>query len=72
MPDGAVTLRGYPGDTVRVQCDKCGREGAYQRERVAERVGWDAGLPDVLRELADCDRWTGASDPCGAHYAELR
>jgi len=62
-PDGAITLRGYSGDTVRIHYDKCGRDGAYPPERIADQFGWDAGLPTILRQLAHCDRWSGASDP---------
>ncbi|MBK1669511.1 hypothetical protein CKO28_15840 [Rhodovibrio sodomensis] len=35
------------------------------------RDGKDAAMPDVLREFAYCSRWSGASDPCGAHFPNL-
>ncbi|MBK1670830.1 hypothetical protein CKO28_22695 [Rhodovibrio sodomensis] len=67
----AVTLCDYPGETVRVTCDVCGRSGRYPRARLIERFGADAGLPDVLRELADCTNWGAGSQPCGAHFPDL-
>ena len=67
----AVTLAHYPGDKVRVVCDVCGRSGQYSRARLIERFGTNAGLPDVLRQLADCANWGAGGDPCGAHFRDL-
>jgi hypothetical protein len=67
----AVTLRAYPRETVRVARDVCGRSGQYQSATLIERFGADAGLPDVLRQLADCGRWGAGGDPCGARYPDL-
>ena len=70
---GAVTLSRYPSDQVRVACRSCSRAGRYQRATLITRFGADARLPDVLRDLAaDCPRWRDFSDPCGAHYPDLR
>ncbi|WP_200341521.1 hypothetical protein [Rhodovibrio sodomensis] len=60
----------YPGEAVKVRCDICGRAGRYRKSRLIERFG-DKGLPDVLRDLADCERWGAAGEPCGAHYEDL-
>lgn len=67
----AIRISEYLSETVRIACDKYGRAGAYSRERFEAMYGHDAGPPDLLREIADCPRWSGASDPCGAHYPDL-
>lgn len=71
MSRDALTPLTYPHDVVRVACAKCGREGRYPRERIIARYGKDAATPDVLRGIADCSRWSGASEPCGAHVPDL-
>jgi hypothetical protein len=40
-------------------------------ERIIARYRKDAAMPDVLRGIADCSWWSGASEPCGAHLPDL-
>jgi hypothetical protein len=43
-------------DVVRIECERCGRSGRYAKARLMERFGADAAGPDVLTELAACER----------------
>ena len=45
-----------PFDPVRIECERCGRAGSYRLDGLIERFGVDAALPDVLMELAACER----------------
>jgi hypothetical protein len=40
-------------------------------QRVIERFGADAALPDVLMDLAACERRKDFSAPCGARFTDL-
>ena len=69
---GAIIFADLIGklDTLRVACDKCGRDGCYGLNRLIERRGRDAKLIDWLGELtADCakKRAGNMNDPCGIH-----
>ena len=68
---GSHTLNEFPLPTVRIDCPQCGRAGQYRLDRLIERFGADAALPDVLVELARCERRKGFSGRCGARYADL-
>jgi hypothetical protein len=39
--------------------------------RLIERFGADAASPDVLTDLAACDRRKSFGDPCGARFPDL-
>ena len=55
MPSGALTIAELPGPVVEVHCPRCDRRGRYVREWLAERVGPNLSLPDLLRRLSpDC------------------
>jgi hypothetical protein len=70
---GALTVATYPQDPVRLACRVCGRAGQYTRATLISSFGPDAVMPEVLRQLSGpCARWGDASDPCGAHYPDLR
>lgn len=71
MSTGALTLRTFPHDTVRLSCAKCGRRGQYRRARLIDRFGSNSAMPDVLRELAQCRDWRDMSRPCRALYPDL-
>ncbi len=49
---GSLTLLDYPGDMVRVACDKCGRAGQYRKANLIARFGADIALPDLRHEIA--------------------
>ena len=46
--NGSLQLREYPGDIVRLSCEKCGRSGQYRKQKLIERYGADMRLPDLL------------------------
>jgi hypothetical protein len=49
------TLAVYPYVAVRVACHNCRRRGVYRLARLAERLGADATLNEVLMRItADC------------------
>jgi hypothetical protein len=57
-----------------VTCDKCGRGGVYQLQRLILQRGRDAKLIDWLDELsADCPKKKARNmnDPCGARCPDL-
>ena len=49
---GSLTLSEYPGDMVRLSCEKCGRSGQYRKQTLIERYGADIRLPDLREEIA--------------------
>jgi hypothetical protein len=49
---GSLQLYEYPGDLVRLSCEKCGRAGQYQKRNLVERYGADILLPDLRVEIA--------------------
>lgn len=67
---------GFPKNTVRICCDRCGRKGQYSTERLLELVGRNTPLPQALGVLAkDRDRANLPAhvihDRFRAHYADL-
>src|SRR5208283_4922760 len=71
MRNGSLALADYPGDVVHISCERCGRAGSYRRDGLIQRFGADAALPDVLHELASCERRADYSRPCGARFRDL-
>jgi len=37
--NGSLQLSEYPGDMVRLSCEKCGRSGQYRKQKLIERYG---------------------------------
>jgi len=37
--DGSLQLFEYPGDIVRLSCEKCGRSGQYRKQNLIEDTG---------------------------------
>jgi hypothetical protein len=68
---GSRSLGEFPFDVVRIECERCGRAGRYALSRLIERFGADAAGPDVLMELAACERRKNFSQPCGARFPDL-
>jgi hypothetical protein len=59
---------------LRVACDKCGRDGRYQVQRLINDRGRDGKLVDWLDEItADCPKKSALSwnDRCGAKCPDL-
>ena len=77
MPrDGAITFSDLVGklDDLRVSCDKCGRSGRYQVQRLIKDRGRDGKIVDWLDEItADCPKKSAhnMSDRCGARCPDL-
>ena len=71
MVGGALQLRDYPSDIVRLFCEKCGRSGQYRKQKLIERYGADIRLPDPREEIAKCERQPKMHDACMVSYVEL-
>jgi hypothetical protein len=54
MSKGALTLRTYPLDLVRISCVKCAKAGQYRKAKLIERFGLDMSMPELRHELAQC------------------
>ena len=68
---GSLTLSEYPGDMVRLSCEKCGRSGQYRKQKLIERYGADIRLPDLRGEIAQCERSRRMYDACMVRYVDL-
>jgi hypothetical protein len=68
---GSLQLRDYPGDYVRLSCEKCGGAGQYRKQNLIARYGADIRLPDLREELAQCERRGKTHDTCAVHYLDL-
>ena len=71
MAGGSLQLHEYPGDIVRLSCEKCGRSGQYRKQTLIERYGADMRLPDLRGEIAKCDRMGKTLDACMVRYPDL-
>jgi hypothetical protein len=71
MTNGALTLRTYPFDLVRIVCHKCNRAGQYHRGGLVDRFGPDMSMPELRHVLAQCSRRNNASDPCMVVFPDL-
>jgi len=61
-------------DMLRVNCDKCERDGCYGLSRLIDKRGRDAKVLDWLDELtAECPKKIAhnMNDPCGARCPQL-
>ena len=65
------TLVEFPFDSVRIECLRCCRAGRFAKARLIARFGADAKGPDVLMELAQCEKRKNYGDPCGARFTDL-
>jgi hypothetical protein len=52
--NGSLQLYEFPGDIVRLSCEKCGRAGQYRKQKSIERYGADMRLPDLREEMVKC------------------
>ena len=59
---GSLQLLDYPGDMVRLSCEKCGRSGQYRKQKLIERYSANIRLPDLREEIAQCRRVKADSD----------
>jgi hypothetical protein len=61
-------------DMLRVSCEKCGRDGRYQVQRLIDDRGRDCKIVDWLDQItADCPNKATVSwnDRCGARCPDL-
>ena len=68
---GALQLRDYPSEIVRLSCEKCGRAGQYRKQTLIERDGTDIRRPDLREEIAQCRRHGQMHDACMVRYVDL-
>ena len=71
MAGGSLQLREYPGDLVRLCCEKCGRAGQYQKRNLVERYGADIRSPDLREGISQCERHGQMHDACMVRYVDL-
>lgn len=71
MATGSLQLREYPGEMVRLSCEKCRRSGQYRKQNLIEKYGADIRLPDLREEIAKCDRIGKTHDACMVRYVDL-
>jgi len=69
--NGSLQLCEYPGDLVRLSCEKCGRSARYRKQKLIERYGADMRLPDLHEEIAQCRRHGQMHDACMVRYVDL-
>ena len=65
---GSFTFADYPGDLVRLVCDRCGRRGQYRKATLLESYPADTTLPGLLHLIAKCERWNTLTGDCGVRY----
>ena len=60
--NGSIQLGDYPGEVVRLSCEKWGRSGHYRKQKLIERYGADipAGNCTVQPTRANARRLHGA------------
>ena len=68
---GSLQLRNYPGDLVRLSCEKCGCAGQFRKQNLIARYGADIRLRDLREELVRCDKRGKMHDMCGVQYLDL-
>lgn len=56
---------------AEIDCQRCGRAGSYRLDGLLARFGPDIALPDLLMELASCERGADFSRPCGVRFTDL-
>ena len=67
--NGSLQLSEYPGEMVRLSCEKCGRSGQYPKQTLID--GADMRLPDLREEIAQCRRHGQMHDACMVRYVDL-
>jgi len=68
---GSLSLADYPGDMVRLVCDRCGRRGQYRKATLLAQYPADTPLPDLRHMIAKRDRQDRLTGGCGVHYEGL-
>jgi hypothetical protein len=71
MPrDGSLTLSDIRAPTLTIGCERCGRHGRYNVQRLIAAHGTDAKLTELLVTLANCEkaRSVRVHDRCKAKF----
>src|SRR4051794_40122479 len=68
---GSLSLADYPGDMVRLVCERCGRLGQYRKATLLAQYPADTPLPDLRHMIASCDRHDRLTGGCGVRYEGL-
>jgi hypothetical protein len=74
MPrDGSLILSDMREPTLAIVCERCGRHGRYNVQRLIAAHGADAKLTELLVTFANCEKARSASipDQCKAVYEQL-
>jgi hypothetical protein len=73
MPRDALTLADVRDPTIQIACERCGRHGRYNVERLIAVHGPDMRLPELNTILANCEkaRSFSAYDRCKAKFANF-
>jgi hypothetical protein len=73
MPQsGALQLKDYPTDMVRLACTRCPRKGQYRKAALIVRFGKNIMLPNLRTLLAKCERTGKVGEACGVYYVDLK
>jgi hypothetical protein len=68
---GSLKLAHYPGDMVRLLCDRCVRSDQYRKANLIAQFGPRIAPPDLRHEIAKCERRGKMHDACTVHYVGL-
>jgi hypothetical protein len=72
MPcDGALQLKDYPTDMVRLACTRCPRRGQYRRAALMVKFGREISLPTMRVLIAKCEHDGKLGAACGVYYVDL-
>jgi hypothetical protein len=68
--DGSLTLSDIREPTLTIACERCGRHGRYNVQRLIAAHGGDAKLTELLVTLANCEKARSFSiyDRCKARF----
>ena len=71
--NGSLTITQHPGDSIEIDCQKCGRSGRYRKAMLIEKYGSETVLPDLIGILASDCKFRGrlGNQGCGAIYPAL-
>jgi hypothetical protein len=72
MPHGSYSLGEVAAEfnMLRLKCEKCGRRGQYQVDKLLAKYGPNIAMPDLRHELAQCPHRRETSNPCQVEYVD--
>ena len=69
---GALQLKDYPTDMVRLACTRCSRKGQYRKATLMATFGKDVSLPTLRVLIAKCEHEGKFGTACGVYYVDLK